>query len=515
MKASDIAELLPYATPEERAELEKLLALDATVWLPQPGPQFEAYHCDADILGYGGAAGGGKSDLLAGMVLTAHKRSVIFRREKAQTERITQRMTELLGSTDGLNSQKGIWQFGSGHLLELAGLDNLGDETRWQGRDHDLKAYDEVTEMREAQVRYTMGWNRSSDPKQRVRVVMTFNPPTTDEGQWVVDFFGPWLDPKHPTPAQPGELRWYTTIGGKDQGVPDGRPFVLVDGEMLYDFDPKRYAPEKIIQPRSRTFLPSRVSDNPYYMASGYISTLQGLPEPLRSQMLDGDFRAGVTDNEWQIIPTEWVEAAMKRWQPKDVKGPMDSMGVDVARGGKDNHVIARRHATWFDEPIRHPGSATPNGPTSAAHVMAARRDRSPVHVDIVGWGSSTYDFLVASDVQTIGVNGAHKTEERTKDDTMAFANYRALMYWRMREALDPLNPDPIALPNDPKLKGDLCTPRWRHVLKGILVESKEEVISRLGRSPDDGDAYCMALIATQKDAQATASYAIPNFGAA
>ena len=36
------------------------------------------------------------------------------------------------------------------------------------------------------------------------------------------------------------------------------------------------------------------MTDNPYYMASGYIATLQSLPEPLRSQMLFGDFLAGI-----------------------------------------------------------------------------------------------------------------------------------------------------------------------------------------------------------------------------
>jgi hypothetical protein len=27
-----------------------------------------------------------------------------------------------------------------------------------------------------------MGWNRTNDPKQRTRVLMTFNPPTTPKG---------------------------------------------------------------------------------------------------------------------------------------------------------------------------------------------------------------------------------------------------------------------------------------------------------------------------------------------
>src|SRR5260221_11561700 len=50
-----------------------------SVWQPNPGPQTDAYHSTAHIIGYGGAAGGGKSDLLLGKAFTQHKKSIIFR----------------------------------------------------------------------------------------------------------------------------------------------------------------------------------------------------------------------------------------------------------------------------------------------------------------------------------------------------------------------------------------------------------------------------------------------------
>lgn len=508
LKPADIARLLPWMTFEERAELDAILAADPLIWRPIPGPQTDAFYCEADITGYGGAAGGGKSDLLSGLVTTAHLRSVIFRREKAQTLRITQRITELLNTTNGLNSQAGIWKLPDGRLLELGGLDNPGDERRWQGRDHDLKAYDEVTEMREGQVRYTMGWNRSPDPAVRSRVVMTFNPPTTAEGQWVIKFFAPWLDPLHPNPAKPGELRWFTTIGDdQDVEVEGPEPFVLIDGERVYDFDARHYSPEDVIRPKSRTFIPSRVTDNPFYVASGYISTLQSLPEPLRSQMLKGDFMAGVQDDAFQVIPTAWVEAAMLRWTARDAKGDMDSVGADVARGGKDKFVIARRHGLWFDVPVVKPGVETPDGPTGAAFILVHRRDLAPIHVDIIGWGSSVFDFLNENHVQVVGVNNSEGSFERTKEGDLPFVNVRAQDLWAMREALDPKNPNPIYLPPDPTLKADLCAPRWRWTTRGIQVEEKAEVAKRIGRSPDYGDAYVMALRATMKTAGRRKTY--------
>ena len=55
-----------------------------------------AYLSQADVIGYGGAAGGGKTDLIVGSFLTVHKRSLVVRREKAQTDGIVQRCEEIL-----------------------------------------------------------------------------------------------------------------------------------------------------------------------------------------------------------------------------------------------------------------------------------------------------------------------------------------------------------------------------------------------------------------------------------
>ncbi len=468
------------------------------VWSPLPGPQTQAYESEADITGYGGAAGGGKSDFIAGLALTKHKRILIMRREKAQTEGIVQRITEILGSTAGYSGQKSVWRT-QGALIEFGGLDNLGDERRWQGRQHDLKALDEVTEMREAQARFVIGWNRSSSLGVKPRVVMTFNPPTTSDGQWVIRYFAPWLDKNHPNPAKPGELRWFTTIEDEDVELPDGKEFVLKEGERIYDFDRSAYKATEIIKPKSRTFIPAKVTDNPYYMRTGYISTLQSLPEPLRSQMLDGDFAAGLEDDMWQIVPSSWVDIAMKRWKPKDIKPPMDSIGVDVARGGKDETVIARRHGSWFDELLSYPGEMTPDGAVTAGLVVTNRKDQAPVHIDIVGWGSDAYGQLDANGVHVIGINGAEASIGKTECGNLRFFFFRAEILWRVREWLNPESNAGATLPNCSKLKADLCAVKWKPTARGIQAESKEEVAKRIGRSTDRFDAVAYALIETVK----------------
>lgn len=491
-------ELLQHLTPEERTLVLLAASLDKTIWSPLPGPQTMAYESKADIVGYGGAAGGGKTDLLAGLAITRHKRCLIVRREKAQTEGVIQRITELLGTTDGLNGQKGIWRLPNS-LAEFAGLDNPGDEQRWQGRPHDLKAFDEVTEMREAQVRFVMGWNRTNDPSVKSKVLMTFNPPTTSEGRWVIAFFAPWLDDNHPNPAAPGELRWFTTIDGKDEEQPNNKPFVFAGNEKLYDFDRRDYSPELIIKPKSRTFIPARLTDNPYYMATDYMSQLQALPEPLRSQMLNGDFKAGIEEDPWQVIPTAWVEAAMARWVRPLRLPEMDSLGVDVARGGRDKTLIARRHGMWFDEPLVYPGSETPDGPTVAGLVISASRDQAPQHIDVIGVGSSPYDFLNNSRQPVIGINVAEKALGTDRSGRLRFLNQRSELAWRMREALDPNNNMGVSLPPNEQLRKDLCAYKWELQGMVIKVESREAIIKRIGRSPDYGSAYFLALIETPK----------------
>ena len=481
-------EILQYLTPEELAELDALLVSDKTIWRPLPGPQSMAYYSEADIIGYGGAAGGGKTDLACGKSLTNHRKVGIFRLNGTELTGVIDRFTDLIGTRNGYNGQNNIWRTKRGDgvdvQIEFGSFPNLGDEKKYQGRPHDLLVFDEAANMREIQVRFLMGWLRTTDPSQRCQALLTFNPPTTAEGRWIIAYFAPWLDKKHPNPAEPGELRWFATVDGKDVEVGSGAEFQH-NGET--------------IKPMSRTFIPSRISDNPYLMGTGYMATLQAMPEPLRSQMLNGDFSAVMEDDPWQVIPTEWVEAAQARWVKPLKLAPMDSMGVDVARGGKDQTIIARRHGMWFDEPLAYPGSATPDGPTVAGLAISALRDRAPIHIDVIGVGSSPYDFLNESNQQVLGVNVAESALGLDKSGRLRFKNQRSELWWRMREALDPSNNTGISLPPDPRLFADLCAPTWKLVGQTISVASREEILDRIGRSPDYASAYCLALMDTPK----------------
>ena len=69
-------------------------------------------------------------------------------------------------------------------------------------------------------------------------------------------------------------------------------------------------------------------------------------------------------------------------------------------------------------------------------------------------------------------------------------------MWWMLREALDPVNGMSVALPPDNALQADLTAPLYE-VRPGqppkIYVEAKKDMMKRLGRSPDRGDAVVYA----------------------
>jgi hypothetical protein len=504
--AAEVQSLLPHLSERERADLFALLSRDKKRWRPLPGPQTDAYQSTADIIGYGGAAGGGKTDLACGKSIEDHRKIMILRRVGTELSAIEDRLEELFGTKDGYNSTKGIWRQtrsdGKALQIELGSVPNAGDEKKYQGRPHDLIVFDEAANFLELQVRFLLGWLRTTVVGQRCQALLTFNPPTSAEGRWIVDFFGPWLDDKHPNPAVPGELRWFATVAGNDLEVDSGKPFVIADGEPQYDFNPADYAesPDLVIQPMSRTFIPSRVRDNPFLTGTGYMSTLQALPEPLRSQMLNGDFKAGMEDDIWQVIPTRWVELAQARWKPLSPKPEMLSLGVDVARGGKDKTVIYRRHeGWWFDEPLEYPGAETPNGPMVAGLAIAANRNHSPIHIDVIGVGSSPYDFLKEARQQVLGVNVSEKSGARDKSGRLGFFNQRSEHIWRLRELLDPEANNNIALPPSKRLLADLCAPKWKLRGSQVYVESREDIVDRIKRSPDHLSALALACINTPK----------------
>ena len=481
-----------------KAELDGLIAAELEKpWLPTPGPQLDAYLSLADLLLYGGAAGGGKTDLLCGLPLSEHERSVIFRRQSNDLDGYWDRLTQISPFNKKQDSVKKRLVTKDDRLIECGHLDTPGSEKSWQGRPHDFIGFDEGGQLVAYRVNFVLGWLRSTSGN-RCRAIIASNPPIGGEGLWLIEWFAPWLDPLFPNPAKPGELRWGITIGdeseirtvwvsGPGSYTADGQPWrsTELDGEEYIAL--------------SRTFIPSKLDDNPYLKDTGYRARINAMPEPLRSQLLHGDFLAGRTDHPYQVIPTAWIKAAQERWVANRDRPPkpMLHMGVDVAQGGGGGGttVVSPLRGVRFDELTEVPGAQTPDPVPVVQLVLGLRRDDAGITIDLTGgWGGGVKSHLKThNEIEAYAFVASVKSGARTKDQKLGFVNARSESWWAFRDGLDPSSGENIELPPDSKLAAQLAAPQWK--LRGdlILVQPKEELMELLGTSTDKADAAIMA----------------------
>src|SRR5262245_49661224 len=129
--------------------------------------------------------------------------------------------------------------------------------------------------------------------------------------------------------------------------------------------------------------------------------------------------------------------------------------------------------------------------PSPTSHHM---RDRCQVNIDLSGgWGGSARDHLQAHGIDVVGVVFGAGSNQRTRDNGLGFVNLRSELFWRLREALDPVTGDNVQLPPDRRLAAQLAAPTWKLRGDQILIESKDDIRARLGSSIDDADAVVLA----------------------
>lgn len=505
----EIVKYLQSLPDEERQKIvnNTVDKLSKVKFIPNPGPQTDAYYCKADILLYGGSGGSGKSALINGLALSSHKKSHIFRRRYADLGALTEDLLKLYGDRKGfVSAPRPKLRTSDNRLIEFGACQHLGDEEAWQGQPADLKAFDEVTQFLEQQVRYIIAWNRTTEPNQRCRVVFASNPPTSSDGDWIIPFFGPWLDPNHPNPAKSGEVRWFVTD-------PDGNDLEVED-DTPHQFPGQ----DKPVKPKSRTFIPGKLQDNPYLINTDYAATLDALPEPLRSSIRDGNFMLSRKDSANQVIPTQWVVEAQERWRPEPPPNtPQSAISSDLAQGGADDNVIGWRHDWWFSEQVVIPGKDTPVGSDVSGEIIKYRQDGAKIIIDVGGgYGGSVAKTFKQNEIKCYLFNSSGKTRKRSKDSNLKFFNKRAEAYWMFREALDPGQPggSKIALPKCNKLKQDLTAPTFHLQASGIKIESKDDIRKRLGRSTDRADQVVMCWYKGERGTARASLYGSDEHGA-
>ena len=197
--------------------------------------------------------------------------------------------------------------------------------------------------------------------------------------------------------------------------------------------------------------------------------------------------------DEMSTIPLGWVHRAQERYQEwEDAGSPKVGryiLGVDVARFGGDKTAFAHR---WGD--VVASVEVLPGGDTERTADRVIENRYATAVVDTNGVGAGVYDKIRDRGMSALPFNAGNRTTLRDSSGQIEFYNLRAAAYWRLRDALDPGKNPTLCLPPDELLAADLSVARWKSMAGGkIVIESKEEIKKRLGRSPDRGDSVILA----------------------
>ena len=203
-----------------------------------------------------------------------------------------------------------------------------------------------------------------------------------------------------------------------------------------------------------------------------------------------GEFHSADED---AVMPLSWVEAAIERWHASHGRAltPLKRVGVDVARSGDDFTILALNHGLRISEFRKYHYAMTDETTGHVCGVLSAH-DGSYAVVDTDGLGAGVTDHARGRGFSVEAFHGGMTSERKDRTGELTFYNNRSEAWWRLREALDPMQDGGavIELPDDDEMLGDLTSPHWKVDEKSrIKVEKKEEVQKRLGRSPDCGDA--------------------------
>ena len=269
---------------------------------PQQGPQSDFLASEADIAIYGGAAGGGKSFGLLLDPLRHHDNGdfggVIFRKTSVQVRNEGGLWDESMNLYSLFNAKPREsvlnWRFPSGMSISFANLELEKDVLNYQGSQIPWQGFDELTHFSEAQFFYMISRNRSaSGVKPCIRA--TCNP---DPDSWVRKFIDWWIGPDgYAIKERSGVLRYFIRIN-------DTITWANSAEELK-----KQYGSGPEIQPKSVTFIPSKLEDNRILMEKdpAYLGNLLALNRVDRARLKDGNWNVRATagmmfQRQWLIL---------------------------------------------------------------------------------------------------------------------------------------------------------------------------------------------------------------------
>ena len=222
-------------------------------------------------------------------------------------------------------------------------------------------------------------------------------------------------------------------------------------------------------------------------------------------------------ESEDQVIPLAWIEAANERWrrwnEERWVLNASLRLGVDVAGMGNDSTVLCKRYGdvvVGMDQYVKSDHMNTAGIiKNELHHDQAKEMEKMWAFVDTIGEGAGVHSRLCEMEQNSISVKFSESAKGLT-DSTgeRSFANMKAFLFWCIRDALDPKLDGKLALPPNEELTEELTEIRVKKLRSdgSILLEEKDELKKRIGRSPDWADSLAMTYYPYETDL--TGSYA-------
>lgn len=195
-----------------------------------------------------------------------------------------------------------------------------------------------------------------------------------------------------------------------------------------------------------------------------------------------------------QLISSDVVEGARSR-ECEALENEPIVLGVDVARGGDDESVIAVRQGRdghsrpWMRYRVRDTMALA-----SEVHRVASLYRADAVFVDATGIGAGVYDRLnqlrMPNGCQVYEINFAQRADSEWLSNGIKAANKRAEMWWNMAEWLKR-----GSIPDDQVIEDDLIGTEYGFDRNNaVLLEKKDDMKKRGLASPDNGDALALTF---------------------
>jgi predicted phage terminase large subunit-like protein len=379
-----------------------------TVVKPQRGPQEKFMSSDADIIIYGGAAGGGKTFAIL-MEPLRHIRNknfgaVILRKNAVQITvegGLWDESFEVYGGIKGAvprKSPKLQWVFKSGARVSFQHQERDEELFKWQGAQIALLEFDELTHFTEKAFFYLQSRCRTTcGVKPYVRA--TCNP---DADSWVANFISWWIDKEtgYPIQERSGIVRYFIRHSEKIEWG-DSR-------EELYEKFDLRTDKERV-GVKSCTFIASNIEDNQILLEKdpAYMANLKSLALIDRERLLKGN---------WKIKP-----AAGLYFKRSQIGAFLESIPDDVVTWCRCWDLAATESGENGSEPAATAGvlmGKRRNGRYLIADVVNVRLAAADVRKTIYNtcvMDRSRYGYVVTRLPQDPGQAGKEQAESYMK----------------------------------------------------------------------------------------------------